>query len=106
MIQTENKCIWLKIGHISYCDKPCVKKNKYCSSHMQSIRNGRSGPKPCIQCFVGFRGSTQLCAACGGKKYRELKRYYDKKIDTSTGKPPIKTETDYLIRFKNNDLDK
>ncbi len=26
MIQTENKCIWLKIGHISYCDKPCVKK--------------------------------------------------------------------------------
>ncbi len=28
------------------------------------------------------------------------------KKDTSTGKPPIKTETDYLTRFQNNDLDK
>ncbi len=79
MILTENKCIWLKIGHISYCDKPCVKKNKYCSSHMQSIKNGSTGPKPCILCFVGVRGNTHLCKACGGKHFRELKRYYDQK---------------------------
>ncbi len=66
MIQTENKCIWLKIGHISYCNKPCV--NKYCGNHMQSIKHESTGPKPCVQLGIGVRGKTQLCAKCDSKK--------------------------------------
>ncbi len=67
---------------------------------MQSIKNGSTKPKPCILCFVGVRGNTNLCKACGGKNFRELKRYYDNKKNTSTGKSPIKTENYYLTRFQ------
>jgi hypothetical protein len=77
MIQTRNKCLWLKLGHISHSDKPCA--NEYCGNHMQSIKHGSTGPKPSVQCGIGARGKTQFCVKCGGKKYRELKRYYDKK---------------------------
>ncbi len=77
MIKTENRCVWLKIGHISPCNKACV--NEFCSYHMQSVKNGSLGPNPCIQYGVGVRRKTQLCAKCGGKKYRELKRYFDPK---------------------------
>jgi len=94
MIQPNNFCPWLKIGYTLPCNKNCV--NEFCSYHMQCVRNGSLGPKPCIRCGVGVRGKTHLCAQCGGKRYRELKRYYDKKYNIDS---IIKREEDYLARF-------
>jgi hypothetical protein len=105
-----NNCKWLMIGSTTPCNKSC--RNEYCGYHLQSVRNGSNGPTPCILCGVGVKGRSELCKNCGGKKYRELKRYYDKRI--AEGKSNIeslviKTPQDYINRFiikANNKLDK
>jgi len=81
------------------------------------VRNNSLGPSPCIVCGVGVRGKSKLCINCGGKRYRELKRYYDKRIKNSIIDPNIDsvkdkiiaTPEDYLKRFMikaNDKLDK
>jgi len=62
---------------------------------------------------MGVRGKSQLCRSYGGNRYRELKRYYDKRIKNSVIDPNndkiIKTPQDYIDRFiikPNNELDK
>lgn len=88
-----NQCKWLGTKSSTCCNKPC--KGEFCGAHAQSIRRGSSGPIPCLRCGVGVRGKTQLCAACGGKRYRELKRYYNKKNNDSA----LTCEQDYLNKF-------
>ena len=124
-----NHCKWLMIGSITPCNKSC--RNEFCGYHMQSFRRGSLGPLPCILCGVGVRGKSQLCLNCGGKRYRELKRYYDKRIKNgqsirnynpdadkvsildadkvSIKDKIIRTPQDYIERFiikPNNELDK
>ena len=70
-----NNCNWLLIGKTSKCGKKC--RNQYCGIHMNYVRRGSTGPKPCIVCSVGVRGKNQLCVAHGGKKYRDHKFYFD-----------------------------
>ena len=59
------------------CNKSC--RGEFCGYHLQSVRNGSFGPSPCLICHVDVRGKSQLCLKCGGNRYRELKRYYDKR---------------------------
>ena len=126
-----NHCKWLMIGSVTPCNKSC--RHEFCGYHMQSFRRGSLGPLPCIRCGVGVRGKSQLCLNCGGKRYRELKRYYDKRIkngqsirnyDPEKVSDPdtvsdnvldkiIRTPQDYIERFSsdviikpNNELDK
>ena len=112
-----NQCKWLMIGSTTPCNKAC--RREFCGYHLQSVRRGSFGPLPCIQCGIGVRGKSQLCLGCGGKRYRELKRYYDKRVvessDDSVEKSKIfndkiiKTPQDYIERFiikANNKLDK
>ena len=106
-----NHCKWLMIGSTTPCNKLC--RSEFCGYHLQSVRRGSFGPIPCLVCHVGVRGKSQLCLNCGGKRYRELKRYYDKRIidptDDSVSEKIIKTPQDYIERFiikANNKLDK
>ena len=74
---------------------------------MASVRKGSTGPKPCIVCGIGVRGRTELCLDHGGKKYRNLKRYYDVFTHIEHKLPIIKAPIDYVNRqFQNNHLDK
>jgi hypothetical protein len=93
------------IGSDTPCNKTC--RGEFCGYHLQSVRRGSLGPLPCLSCGVGVRGKSQLCLRCGGKRYRELKRYYDKRAvhasdedasDTVNNKI-IKTPQDYIERF-------
>ena len=100
-----NQCKWLMIGSTTPCNK--LTKKEYCGFHMTSVRRGSTGPKPCIACGVGVRSNTQLCIPHGGKKYRELKRYYDVYTHIDHQLPVISSPIDYVNRqFKNNHLDK
>ena len=106
-----NHCRWLMIGSTTPCNKSC--RSEFCGYHLQSVRNGSKGPIPCIRCGVGVRGKSQLCLNCGGKRYRELKRYYDKRVRNAVIDPNdekiIKTPQDYIDRLINktkNELDK
>ena len=111
-----NNCKWLMIGSKIPCNKSC--RSELCGYHLQSVRRGSKGPAPCIQCGVGVRSKFQLCLSCGGKRCRELKRYYDKRIIDGKSKMEslaihndkvIKTPQDYINRFTikaNNELDK
>ena len=110
-----NQCKWLMIGSVTPCNKSC--RGEFCGHHLQSVRNNSLGPSPCVNCGVGVRGKTQLCINCGGKRYRELKRYYDKRIKNAIIDPNldsvkekiIKNPQDYIKRFTNktnNELDK
>jgi len=104
-----NHCKWLMIGSATPCNKTC--RGEFCGYHLQSVRRGSLGPLPCLRCGVGVRGKSQLCLRCGGKRYRELKRYYDKRavhanIDSvnddandSINNKIIKTPQDYIERF-------
>ena len=109
-----NHCKWLMIGSTTPCNKSC--RGEFCGSHLQSVRNGSNGPTACVLYGVGVRGKSQLCLNCGGKRYRELKRYYDKRIknavidpnDDSVKDKIIKTPQDYIQRLiikANNKLD-
>jgi hypothetical protein len=99
------------IGSTTPCNKSC--RGEFCGYHLQSVRKGSTGPTHCLICNVGVRGKSQLCLSCGGKRYRELKRYYDKRtinptLDSVNDKV-IKTPQDYIDRFiikTNNELDK
>jgi len=106
-----NQCQWLMIGSTTTCNKSC--RGEFCGYHLQSVRNGSRGPIPCVNCGTGVRGKSQLCINCGGKRYRELKRYYDKRVKNliidPNDKKIIKTPQDYINRFiikANNELDK
>jgi hypothetical protein len=100
-----NYCKWLMIGLTTPCNK--LSKNQYCGFLMVSVRRGSTGPKPCIVCGVGVRGKSQLCVQCGGKKYRELKRYYDVFTHINHRSSVINSPSDYINRqFKDNNLDK
>ena len=110
-----NHCKWLMIGSTTPCNKSC--RGEFCGYHLQSVRRGSFGPTPCLRCGVGVRGKSQICLGCGGKRYRELKRYYDKRIknavidptDDSVSDKIIKTPQDYIQRFiikADNKLDK
>ena len=109
-----NHCKWLMIGSTTPCNKSC--RGEFCGYHLQSVRRKSFGPLPCLRCGVGVRGKSQLCLGCGGKRYRELKRYYDKRIIDSddsvidkVNDKIIKTPQDYIDRFiikANNKLDK
>ena len=110
-----NHCKWLMIGATTPCNKSC--RAEYCGYHLQSVRRGSNGPLPCIVCHAGVRGKSQLCINCGGKRYRELKRYYDKRISSAIIDPTdesvkdkiIKTPQDYIQRHMikaDNKLDK
>lgn len=101
MIKTRNLCKWLMIGSVTPCNRSCI--NEFCGIHLQRVRFGSLGPKPCLQCGIGVRGGTRLCVQCGGKRYRELKRYYDKKNNDND--KIIKTPEDYLMRFQSKDPD-
>ena len=99
------------IGAITPCNKSC--RSEFCAYHLQSVRNGSKGPIPCLICEKGVRGKSQLCITCGGKRYRELKRYYDKQIKNGksviSNDKIIKTAQDYIDRFiikPKNELDK
>ena len=101
-----NNCKWLMIGSTTPCGKSC--RSEFCGYHSQSAKKGSSnGPLPCLICKIGVRGkSQQLCLKCGGKKFRELKRYYDKRslkikpehLDKNIDKI-IKSPQDYIDRF-------
>lgn len=110
-----NHCKWLMIGSTTPCNKSC--RGEFCGYHLQSVHRGSLGPTPCLVCGVGVRGKSQLCISCGGKRYRELKRYYDKRIKNSVDDSTldsvkdkiIKTPQDYIDRFiikANSKLDK
>ena len=106
-----NHCKWLMIGSTTPCNKSC--RGEFCGHHLQCVRNNSTGPSPCLICGVGVRGKSQICKNCGGKRYRELKRYYDKRVLNSSIDPNndkiIKTPQDYIDRFiikANNELDK
>ena len=73
-----NHCKWLMTGSTTPCNKSC--RCELLGYHLQSVRIGSKGPSPCYECGVGVRGKSHLCLNCGGKRYRELKRYYDKRI--------------------------
>ena len=80
-----NHCKWLMIGSTTPCNKSC--RSDFCGYHLQSVKNGSKGPSPCLICHVGVRGKSQLCLSCGCKRYRELKRYYDKQIKNTVIDP-------------------
>ena len=90
-------CKWLKLNSSIPCNKSC--KGEFCGQHSQQVRHGRLGPTPCIQCGTGVKGKTRLCAHCGGKKYRELKRYYDKKSKIDNIPALDFHEHDYITKF-------
>ena len=96
-----NHCKWLMIGSVTPCDKSC--RGEVCGYHLQSVRRGSLGPLPCLRCGVGVRGKSQLFLSCGGKRYRELKRYYDKRVlksvVDSVNDKIIRTPQDYIDRF-------
>ncbi len=102
-----NHSKWLMIGSITPCNKSC--RGEFCGYHLQSVRNGSRGPIACVKYGVGVKGKSQLCINCGGKRYRELKRYYDKRIKNAIIDPNldsvkekiIKTPQDYIKRFIN-----
>ena len=109
-----NHCKWLMIGSSTPCNKSC--RGKFCGYHLQNVRRGSFGHLPCLICNVGVRGKSQLCLSCGGKRYRELKRYYDKRKKNSVldsvydfnNDKIIKKTQDYIERFiikPNNELD-
>ena len=105
-----NHCKWLMIGSRTPCNKSC--RSEFCGYHLQSVRRASFGPLPCLRCGIGVRGKSQLCLGCGGKRYRELKRYYEKRIvkssDDSNKDKIIKTPQNYIERFiikANNKLD-
>ena len=93
-----NNCKWLMIGSKNTCNKST--KNEYCGVHNARVRQGSTGPKPCIVCHVGVKGKSQLCVQHGGRKYRALKRYYDKcNSDAVVHRcPAVQTPDDYLNR--------
>ena len=82
-----NQCKWLMIGSVTPCNKSC--RGEFCGHHSQSVRNNSLGPSPYVKCGVGVRGKSQLCISCGGKRYRELKRYYDKRIKNAIIDPNL-----------------
>ena len=97
-----NNCKWLMIGSTTPCGKSC--RSEFCGYHSQSVRRGSTGPVHCLICNIGVRGKSQLCRKCGGTRYRELKRYYDKRVvkpehlDKNIDKI-IKSPQDYIDRF-------
>ena len=103
-----NHCKWLMIGSTTQCNKSC--RSEFCGYHLQSVKNGSFGPTLCLRCGVRVRGKSQLCLGCGGKRYRELKRYYDKRvIDPIEKSKVIKTPQNYIQRLiikAHNKLDK
>ena len=91
-----NYCKWLMIGSTVPCNR--LSKNEYCGFHNARVRQGSTGPMPCIVCQVGVKGKSQLCVTHGGKKYRALKRYYAKCDDVKHRCPVVQTPGDYLNR--------
>ena len=73
-----NQCRWLMIGSTTPCNKSC--RSELCGYHLQSVRNGLKGPSPCVRSGVGVREKSQLYLNWGGKRYREIKGNYDKRI--------------------------
>ena len=91
-----NHCKWLMIGSKTPCNR--LSKNEYCGFHNARVRQGSTGPKPCIVCQVGVKGNSQLCVEHGGKRYRALKRYYEKCNEVNHRCPVIQTPDDYIKR--------
>ena len=85
-----NNCKWLMIGSTVPCNK--LSKNEYCGIHMVRVRQGSTGPLPCIVCGIGVKGKSQLCVTHGGRKYRELKRYYEVFTHVKHRCPVIQTQ--------------
>jgi len=90
-----NSCQWLLLNSTECCGNRC--RGQYCAQHNQQIARGYSGPRPCLVCLIGVRGVTKLCANCGGKRFRELNRYYLKKNNNTA----MLSEQDYLLKFSN-----
>jgi len=90
------------IGSATPCNR--LTKNEYCGFHNARVRQGSTGPMPCIVCHVGVKGKSQLCVQHGGIKYRSLKKYYDKcnsddRVNPVVHRcPAVQTPYDYLNR--------